>query len=269
MKMIIEKTLGEADTEFADRANAFCPVFVVATRGQNSNGPVKKFRSYGPYWDKCRIWEAARATTAAPTYFPPILISPPYCDDAGGYYIDGGIRHNNPSALALEEACEHWPNIKKICIVSIGTGKQNSVSVITESMQEETAINPSQIKDRSSAASKLSGLVGKLGQVRRIGPSLVTLKSFAKALVDISTNTEEVHDNMVTRSRSRNPDQRFPYHRFNVDTGMDRIGMQEGDRLSEISELTDGYLDRVETKLGMKKCIDDLVNPCAVECINS
>ena len=48
-----------------------CPVFVVAIEGHDASGPPKLFRSYGFDKDQCPIWQAARATNAAPSYFPP------------------------------------------------------------------------------------------------------------------------------------------------------------------------------------------------------
>lgn len=72
-----------------------------------------------------RIWQAGRATSAAPTYFPPITM---YYDNAPKELIDGGVTTNNPTLLALREIrtlCQDFSNkcnIKKINVVSIGTG---------------------------------------------------------------------------------------------------------------------------------------------------
>jgi patatin-like phospholipase/acyl hydrolase len=48
-----------------------------------------------------KIWEAARATTAAPTYFPRMKL-----DDYE--YIDGGVGFNNPVLLYVMSFCL-WP----------------------------------------------------------------------------------------------------------------------------------------------------------------
>jgi patatin-like phospholipase/acyl hydrolase len=69
--------------------------FVTATRqfGADSREPVL-FRSYRNPLDKnefpdIKIWEAARATSAAPTVFDPITVD-------NTTFLDGGIHANNP-----------------------------------------------------------------------------------------------------------------------------------------------------------------------------
>ncbi|CAN0489973.1 unnamed protein product [Ectocarpus sp. 8 AP-2014] len=43
------------------------------------------------------VRQAIRATTAAPTFFPPLMIN-------GALYSDGALLCNNPSAVAFHEA---------------------------------------------------------------------------------------------------------------------------------------------------------------------
>ncbi|KAK0476511.1 FabD/lysophospholipase-like protein [Armillaria novae-zelandiae] len=84
----------------------------------------QRFRTYqglpnqGP---DCKIWEAARATTAAPTFFKAIKIAGP-----GGFgpdYVDAGLGFNNPTKEVRNEAKELFgPNRCIGVLVSIGTG---------------------------------------------------------------------------------------------------------------------------------------------------
>jgi hypothetical protein len=72
----------------------------------------------------CEIWEAARATSAASTFFDPIKIG-----DLGEEFIDGGTGFNNPVDEVLNEARDIWgqETDRRIqCIVSIGTGRPPS-----------------------------------------------------------------------------------------------------------------------------------------------
>ena len=67
----------------------------------------------------CTIWQAARATLAASTFFDPIQIG-------RQDFVDGATGMNNPVEQVLEEAKLIWPDaIQKgriQCLVSVGTG---------------------------------------------------------------------------------------------------------------------------------------------------
>jgi len=102
-KVVFEFTQSE-DTPLANNRDEICQVFVLSTRAKDP-GPIKPFRSYGFYRDECPIWQAARATTAAPTYFPPAGVTVPFPPE---WYVDGGIIQNNPSPFALKEGKELW-----------------------------------------------------------------------------------------------------------------------------------------------------------------
>ncbi|CAK7244229.1 MAG: hypothetical protein STHCBS139747_005765 [Sporothrix thermara] len=89
--------------DFTDGA---CKVFVCAVQQQDVGaraGPTL-FRTYhvreNATFD-CMIWEASRATSAAPLYFDPISIGYAGMQAA---YIDGGLGYNNPIEQVLEEA---------------------------------------------------------------------------------------------------------------------------------------------------------------------
>jgi len=77
------------------------------------------------------LWQIVRASSAAPTYFPPQTISVP--DDEGPSqdyeFVDGGISsYNNPSLQVFLEATDPkyqfgWPaGTDKLLLISLGTG---------------------------------------------------------------------------------------------------------------------------------------------------
>lgn len=72
------------------------------------------------------MWEVARATSAAPTYFEPFVLE---INNLIHAFIDGGVFANNPAMCAYAEARERWPD-DEIFLISIGTGDVNrSLSV--------------------------------------------------------------------------------------------------------------------------------------------
>jgi hypothetical protein len=71
----------------------------------------------------CTIWEAGRATSAAPTFFKRIAIGDPGLEEE---FVDAGIGCNNPMRYLVKEAQREFGPAREVsCIVSIGTGKSN------------------------------------------------------------------------------------------------------------------------------------------------
>ena len=65
------------------------------------------------------VTDIARATSAAPTFFPPFhLVRGP--DDYA--LVDGGVFVNNPSMAAFVEARLLYPDSARVVVVSVGTG---------------------------------------------------------------------------------------------------------------------------------------------------
>ncbi|KAM4873838.1 calcium-independent phospholipase A2-gamma isoform 3-T3 [Thomomys bottae] len=86
------------------------------------------FRNYGHfpginshYLGGCqyKMWQAIRASSAAPGYFAEYVLG-------NDLHQDGGLLLNNPSALAMHECKCLWPDVPLECIVSLGTGRYES-----------------------------------------------------------------------------------------------------------------------------------------------
>jgi uncharacterized protein len=77
-----------------------------------------------------KMAEAAMATSAAPTFFPPYKLQTVHRTDEGYYaLIDGGVSTNNPSLVAMMEIMTSYKReyqedlqTKDLLIVSLGTG---------------------------------------------------------------------------------------------------------------------------------------------------
>lgn len=266
IKSLIDEKLGDSNAFMADVGSSDskpCPTFVVATSAANADGPAVLFRSYsceGRNANKCAIWQAARCTSAAPSFFRPMFVNVPA---PGGWYIDGGLRHNNPSQLALDEARRIWPTVKRFCLVSIGTGRQRNVEFVDIKYSDA----PKAEKSRSGIHSALSRIPGVsiLKAVKNTTSGLMELQKIGKACVDMSTSSEPIHDAVFRIANSRDPDLRFPYYRFNVEKGMGSIGLEEWKAKVRMGELTTQYIGTGEGEMKRNQCAHDLWKPVAVE----
>ncbi|KFY41719.1 hypothetical protein V494_02825 [Pseudogymnoascus sp. VKM F-4513 (FW-928)] len=107
------------EDEAADETKRACKVLVACTHEDVTREAI--FRSYlhptkvrTKVFEDCLIWEACRATSAAPSFFPPIEIK-------GQKFLDGGVLFNNPVQLVYREAQDLWPDEQPL-LISIGTG---------------------------------------------------------------------------------------------------------------------------------------------------
>jgi len=109
-------------------------VFVVAAKEAGGSYEPQRLRNYRSKlsmrerWTKepgashilgMDVWQAGRATSAAPAYFPPFSLMPPSSEEPvnrGPVFVDGGIVANNPVMVALKEAMSLWPGREVGCI---------------------------------------------------------------------------------------------------------------------------------------------------------
>jgi patatin-like phospholipase/acyl hydrolase len=73
--------------------------------------------------------DVCRATSAAPTYFPPARIQSRTGDV--GTYVDGGLYANNPAALAVPQA-RKADRLGEVFMLSLGTGDINQPYLYSE-----------------------------------------------------------------------------------------------------------------------------------------
>lgn len=69
-----------------------------------------------------KMWQTARATSAAPTFFEPLVL-PAFPGEASDHIlVDGGTYANNPAVAAYAEGIQLWGPEAEIHVISIGTG---------------------------------------------------------------------------------------------------------------------------------------------------
>ena len=77
-----------------------------ANQGQNEPHRFRTYDAENARYRDIKIWEAARATTAAPRYFKPLSITRNF---ATVVYLDAAIGCNNPTEELIDEAGRVFP----------------------------------------------------------------------------------------------------------------------------------------------------------------
>ena len=202
----------------ADTRN--CRTFVLASRPEGLGKAAVRMRSYAtedndPF--QAKIWQVARATSAAPTYFLPIDIN-------GIRYGDGRIGWNNPTMEAISEANSVWPGHPIACVVSVGTGLEDAIQLATES--------------------KVASISGVLGQLfRNLTPAAAFELAVAEYCKSCVTSCERTHGQVVSNLSKFGIDGPWQYIRLNVPQGMAKIGLQEWKKFHKIAALTEDYME--------------------------
>lgn len=185
---------------------------MVSKDASNVTGPTQHYRTYatGSPDDHLdvTICEAARATSAAPTFFKRQEI-----DHQGQTreLVDGAMGANNPTRLLVAEAQSVFPLSRGVsCIVSIGTGKKDISDVKAPNLFQ-----------------------------RIVMPGVPF--SALRAMKDITTDCEAVSEELERRFY----DTPNLYHRFNVERGLEKIGLGEYKQLGVIKSKTIQYLQEV------------------------
>ena len=183
------------------------------------NGSSVMLRSYDsrkepPLEPSTTIWQAGRATCATGLAFKPIKIGQSvFHDDGAGKY--------NPSPQVLEEAAvNEWPGRDVGIFVSIGTGKRPGGTSNRQHEWWEGFVGSS---------------VGNFAEARR-------------TLMRKIEGCEDTHIEMLNIHLPKKGVPRENYCRLNVEVGVGEFGMNEWDRLSEMSTGTRRYLNKPDVR---------------------
>lgn len=127
---ILKERMGEGCMIESAR-DPHCPKVAAVSTIVNRGLPLKAyvFRNYrlmpgvrSHYLGDCKqkMWQAIRASSAAPGYFQEFVLGK-------DLHQDGGLLINNPTALAIHECKCLWPNTPLECVLSLGTGRYETV----------------------------------------------------------------------------------------------------------------------------------------------
>ncbi|THU84996.1 hypothetical protein K435DRAFT_764610 [Dendrothele bispora CBS 962.96] len=228
IKKLLQNCHGDPEAlmchEDATRENEMGRAFVCAVPATNMRFP-RIFRTYkllGNSDLNCKIWQAARATTAAPTFFK--RISVPGVGGIEETFIDAGIRCNNPAREVREEAKRLFGQSRTVgLLVSIGTGHPGTIGLSKPDVFQR--LLPSQLID--------------------------TLKN-------IATDCESVADQLASRYGEREDS---VYFRFNVTHGVGQISLEEWKKIPDIVTHTRAYLQDSRISAYVDSVVQRLCDP--------
>ena len=205
---------------YDDRENRTKTAVTAVFKGTSvKSGSAILLRSYDsrkepPPEFNCTIWQAGRATSATGLAFKPIRIGQ-------STFIDEGAGRYNPSPQILEEAVvNEYPGRDLGIFVSIGTGKRPGGTSSREQEWWEGFIG---------------GSVGSFAEARR-------------RLIAKIEACEDTHQQMLNQELPKHKIPRENYARLNVEVGVGEFGMNEWDRLSDMTIGTRRYLKKEDTQ---------------------
>ncbi|KAJ5990834.1 hypothetical protein N7499_011384 [Penicillium canescens] len=188
-------------------------------KGTPRKGTAVLLRSYDsrreppPEFD-CTIWQAGRATSATGLAFKPIQIGQ-------HVFIDEGPGTYNPAPQILDEAVvNEWPGREVGVFISVGTGKRPSG---TNNRQHEWWED-------------------------FFGDALGTFAEARRRLITKIEGCEDIHNEMLRDRLAQRNVPKDNYFRLNVEVGVGEFGMNEWNRLADISTNTRQYLAKPEVK---------------------
>ena len=184
------------------------------------DGPVPICSRVCPDCVVCTVAQAARATSAAPTFFPIQKIS-------NRFFVDGGLQYNNPSMAVLQHygARERIQIARGIQVDCHGPLDFSNVSIINLGTGTKRKDQPTPASDRFAS----------------FKPSIINMGGWIKrTLTAISVESENTAQNMSLMAEWA-PD-RIKYERFSADTGVFSVKMDKYKKLGDITRMTREYL---------------------------
>ncbi|KAI0384321.1 acyl transferase/acyl hydrolase/lysophospholipase [Hypomontagnella monticulosa] len=162
------------------RSTSCTKTAVVAITKDNVDALPTIFSTYdtSASLQNCTIWEIARATSAATTFFKSIKLGRDQIE-----FIDAGFGYNNPCEVLINEARQQFPGRGQLQVLSIGTGLGDVVT-IKDSRRSIIRALKSMATTSNKVAERLDNQYGNSGQYFRFnvdrGLEDITLSDWEK-----------------------------------------------------------------------------------------
>lgn len=180
---------------------------------------------------KCTIWQAGRATSATKLAFKPIQLGQSiFLDEGFGMTTSAGKPTYNPSPEILEEAVvNEWPQREVGLFLSVGTGKRADSSNHMHAEWWED----------------IAGGLGDFAEAKR-------------KLIEKIQGCEKTHEDMMSNHLEKHGIKKDNYFRLNVDVGVGEYGMNEWDRLPQITASTQKYLGTADVRAMIERAAEKM-----------
>ncbi|KAL8719856.1 MAG: hypothetical protein Q9181_008002, partial [Wetmoreana brouardii] len=181
----------------------------------------------------CNVCDAARATSAAPTFFPVMTIQ-------NRFFADGGLAHNNPS-FAIFFHYTRDESKKR-------TGRTTADAISAPAFSRHGDLDCSRVRftNIGTGARRDEVEPGKRDRLLSLLPGVIRKVVFLKqTLTEIATSSEVTADMM--RVLERMNDNLVMYERLDANHGVSNIKLDDHNALGEIRRKTDLYLAEQET----------------------
>ncbi|KAF2143150.1 uncharacterized protein K452DRAFT_225410 [Aplosporella prunicola CBS 121167] len=218
IRAVILKQNINPDEPFNDGKVRGCRVFVCTTSKRYTNTATTILRSYDPPEDVLTFYPTIIEAALA-TSAAPTFFDDVQIGERG--FVDGGLQLNNPVAKVEEEASDIWcpKNGELKPLVKC------FVSIGTGYPKEVT------VQDR-------------------------TLRFLAVTAVSLASETEITAKEFIKRWRGHYDENR--YFRFNVQHGLDKIGLEEYQKRGAVEEAAENYLSQQELRGSLRRCVANL-----------
>ncbi|CAF9930839.1 MAG: hypothetical protein ALECFALPRED_004739 [Alectoria fallacina] len=214
VKKIVKDSGSPEDAPLDDGKDRGCRVFVCAVRKENK--AVARLRAY--HSDTALVEDGATIWEAArATSAASGFFDPISIGQHGQEYVDAGLGRNNPVDEVWTEAQDIW------------SPEGNDLAALVKCFISIGTGNPgtSPIEDGA-------------------------LKIFTKTLKDIATETEKTAEIFARSRRGLLTQQR--YFRFNVDQGLQNVGLEEYKKEKDIVSATSLYMESQHMQSQMRDC---------------
>lgn len=249
----LKDAFGEQDVLFGgrSRSKSSCQTRVAVTSTTSTGSKAIVLANYRrkedhlPEYDferphqpelEMRVWEAAAATSSAPTYFKP-FVNPL----TRRTYLDGALHNNNPARVANRERKLIWPEAADTdpdILLSLGTG-QNRISILPKLSAKTTDWKTLQSSLRRTNSEDLKGF-------RRYLKSWTTLCNRVDDILNAEMAWAAFRADIISADVPHRNTRR--YIRFNPDLNKTAPSMDDKDELQSLQWI-------VKKRLNLPHCV--------------